>query len=218
MGLLKISEVTYNHRGYFHDSCYQKVSRQIVEKKKTINCPVCQQPNLFSYGQNNYSGSRLHNYHSISCANCGHPYAYTPREENDPYCNCMYCGFLLEKSLEVQIIGSQYAHKVCNTNERQYRELQRKKNQENMVKMREQERKTREEDEKKAEEKIREEKKKKNLSKKFKSAIDVAYVPLLIPGGFFLVFGNFWGSLVCGVLLAIFIIWYIHNTPDDPWL
>ena len=86
-----------------------------------------------------------------------------------------------------------------------------------MVKMREQERKTREEDEKKAEEKIREEKNKKNLSKKFKSAIDVAYVPLLIPGGFFFVFGNFRGSLVCGVLLAIFI-WYIHNTPDDPWL
>lgn len=215
LGLLKISEATYAHSGYFHNSCYQKVSRPIIERKKTINCPVGQQPNLISYGENNnYSGSRLHNSHFISCANCGHPYAYRPPEEDDPYCNCMYCGFLLEKNLEVHIKDKYYAHKVCNTKERQYLELQSKKNQENMVKMREEERKMREEDYQKK----REEKKKKNFSKKLKSAIGEAYVPLLIPGGFFFVFGNFWGSLVCGVLLAIFIIWYIHNTPDDPWL
>lgn len=47
-GLLKFSEC---YRYYFHDSCYQQVTRKIVERKKTINCPVCAEPNQFSYAR-----------------------------------------------------------------------------------------------------------------------------------------------------------------------
>jgi RNA polymerase subunit RPABC4/transcription elongation factor Spt4 len=86
--ILKISEAT-RRSGYFHDSCYQKVSRPIVERKKTINCPVCQQPNHFSYGY--FTTPRRHGgTQHINCAKCGHPYLYQPIEKDDPYSNCMY--------------------------------------------------------------------------------------------------------------------------------
>ena len=72
---------------------------------------------------------RSYSSRKINCAKCGHPYLYQPIEKDDPYSPCMYCGFLLEKNtLEVQIIGSVYAQKVCNNNKRQERERQIQKN------------------------------------------------------------------------------------------
>jgi hypothetical protein len=120
---------------------------------------------------------------------------------------------MLTKNLEVHIKDKYYAHKVCNTKERQaleitikiqeMREKKSKKKREEEIKMRKEEIKMREEEDNK---KRREENKKKNFKKKLKLAIQSSYVHLLIPGGLFVVFGNFWGGLVCGILFAIFTI------------
>ena len=203
LGILKKTEATRS--GYFHDSCYQKVSRPIVERKKTINCPVCQQPNPFSFSHTSSFTSKLRNYSNRIqqiCAKCGHPYAYQPIAEDDPYSSCIYCGLPLEKSLEVQIIGSGYAHKVCNNNARQDREVQREVQ---LQRIREERR----------EEEIRyshkkeiekREKKQKKLYKNLKSAIAYSVWTLFIPGGFCFFIGYYSASMFLGFLFAIRII------------
>lgn len=105
LGLLKISEATYHNNNYFYNSCYKKISK-IVERKKTINCPVCQQPNHVSFSHG-YNTNNSRNYRGIIpqiCAKCGHPYAYQPIAKDEPYSSCIYCELPLENSLEVQII------------------------------------------------------------------------------------------------------------------
>jgi len=197
---LKISEATYKNSGYFHNSCYQKVSRPIVERKKTINCPVCQQPNHFSFSYGYGTTSSRNHSGSIQqiCTKCGHPYAYQPIEKDDTYSICNYCGFVLKKSREVQIIGSQYAHKVCNNNKRQKQELQIQKNREE----------TREEEIRYRHKKEREKKenKQKKLYENLKSAIADSVGTLLVPGGFCFFIGYYGGSVFFGILFALRII------------
>lgn len=211
LGLLKISEATYAQSGYFHNYCYQKVSRPIVERKKTINCPVCQQPNHFSFSHTSSFTSNLRNYSNMIqqiCAKCGHPYAYQPIAKDDPYSMCIYCGCMLENSLEVQIIGSGYAHKVCNNRARQCRELQKQKYSEEMrEKQREEEIRYRQEKERE-----KREEKQKNLYENLKTAIADSVGTLLVPGGFCFLIGYYGGSVFFGILFAIRIIWIIYIT------
>lgn len=85
---------------FFHNYCYQQVGQKIVEKKKIINCPLCAQPNQFSYAnRGSHYMARLHSQDCINCSKCGHPYKYEQTKENDPYTQCTYCEFILEKSL-----------------------------------------------------------------------------------------------------------------------
>ena len=198
-GFLKFSEARhiklgeYSKSQFFHNSCYQKIS-QTVEKKKTINCPVCTQPNLFS---NADPRSRLHYSERINCAKCGHPYEYQQTKENDPYTECMYCGFLLEKNLEVLVFKSDYhdspdyySHKLCDTNERQ---AQRLKNQEYHENSRH-----------KIEEQSRL-KKKKEADEKFESKLRGALLPGLFMGGLSLAMGV-WAILLFGILFGLYFI------------
>jgi len=195
-GLLKFSEAHRIDRfeentDFFHNSCYQKVS-QIVDKKKTINCPACTHPNQFSYATNrgnNFSAFQL------NCANCGHPYEYQQTKENDPYTECKYCGFLLEKNREVLIKNyyggyDHYAHKVCYTNERQAQELRSMEYHENSRKKIEEEQRL---------------KKKKEAEEKFESKLRGALLPGLFMGGLSLAMGV-WAILLFGILFGLYLI------------
>jgi hypothetical protein len=198
-GLLKFSEAHRIDRfeentDFFHNSCYQKVS-QIVEKKKTINCPACTHPNQFSYATNRRNNfSAFHYGERVTCANCGHPYEYKQLEANDPYTGCMYCKFLLEKHLEVHIETQGYAHKVCYTHERQARELERKEYKEN------------------SEKKMNEERLKieiKKAHKNLEEIINITLLPVLFIGGISVYSGGFWGSLLFGIFFALYIIFIV---------
>ncbi len=203
-GLLKLSEaITFSLHGEsdyeksesFHNSCYQQISRKI-EKKQTINCPVCAQPKQFSYANYSYRYSIINNTERINCANCGHPYEYKHIKANDPYARCKYCGFLLEKDLEVKIVDPQnnqdyYAHKLCNNKERQEQQVETKKYYENQEMMRN-------------EEKYKMERKKAKES--FEVSFKETFIPILLFGGFCVYVGGFWTPLFC-IFLALYLIW-----------
>lgn len=196
-GVLKFSEARrINHfeekSEFFHESCYQQVSRKIVEKKQTINCPVCAQPNQFSYANDTQSKrfSRFRYIERINCPKCGHPYEYKQLQENDPYSNCMYCGFLIENNLEVHIRDKYYAHKVCNTNERQAQEIWSMEYHENNRKKIDEEQRL---------------KKKKEADEKFESKLRGALLPGLFMGGLSLVMGV-WAILLFAILFGLYFI------------
>ena len=181
---------------YFHNSCYQQITCEIVEKKKTINCPVCAQPNQFSYGNYRYHRySRRHDTERINCANCGHPYEYEQSEANDPYANCKYCEFLLEKDLEVKILNPQnnkdyYAHKLCNNKERQAQELETKKYYENQEMMRNEEKHKME---------------RKEAMENANGCLQQTLIPMLILGGFCIYWGGF-SLWLFGVSFTVYLI------------
>ncbi len=185
-GVLKFSEarrmcnpVFDDRLDSFHDACYQQVTRKIVEKQ-TINCPVCTQPHLFSYENRNQS---------INCSKCGHPYKSTVK--NDTYSWCFYCGYTLEKNLEVRIgKSSYYAHKLCYTPQRQSEVLQSERNIENR-------------DKKMAEETRL--KKKKEADEKFESKLRGALLPGLFMGGLSLAMG-IWAILLFAILFGLYFI------------
>ena len=185
--ILKISEARRmesrkfdDRNDYFHDSCYQQVTRKIVEKQ-TINCPVCTQPHQFSYDNRNQS---------INCSKCGHPYKCTVK--NDTYSSCFYCGYPLENNLEVRI-GKNfnfYSHKLCYTPQRQSQQLQFERDREDRDK------------------KISEEtrlKKKKEADEKFESKLRGAFWPGLFIGGLSLAMGV-WAILLFGILFGLYLI------------
>jgi len=206
-GLLKFSEAIkvndyydegaekYIYRS-FHNSCYQQISCKIVEKKLTINCPVCGQPNQFSYGNSSHGYSRSHRTERINCAKCAHPYEYKQTAANDPYASCKYCRFLLEKDLEVKILNPynkdfyDYVHKLCNNKERQAQELETKKYYENQEIMRNEEK-----------HKMERKKAKENVEVSLKET----FIPILLFGGFCVYVGGFWTPLFC-VFLALYLI------------
>ncbi|HCV29348.1 MAG TPA: hypothetical protein DGO89_03345 [Microcoleaceae bacterium UBA9251] len=199
-GLLKFSESIKRYYDddekseFFHHACYQQVSLKIVEKNQTINCPVCSEPNHFSYGRRERNW-RTHFKERINCAKCGHPYEYEQTEENDPYTNCMYCGFLLEKNLEVVVKNpyggyDSYAHKLCYTNERQAEQLRLKEYLENSRKKSEEETRI---------------KKKKEADEKFESKLRGAFWPGLFMGGLSLAMG-IWAILLFGILFGLYLI------------
>jgi DNA-directed RNA polymerase subunit RPC12/RpoP len=202
-GLLKFSEARRITKGYYeyaksefcHDACYQQVTRKIVEKKQTINCPVCSEPNQFSYAQQSSNKPRSNYKERINCAKCGHPYEYQQTKENDPYTECKYCGFLLEKNREVLIKNyyggyDHYAHKVCYTNERQAQELRSMEYHENSRKKIEEEQRL---------------KKKKEAEEKFESKLRGALLPGLFMGGLSLAMGV-WAILLFGILFGLYLI------------
>jgi DNA-directed RNA polymerase subunit RPC12/RpoP len=205
-GLLKVSEaIRHSPKSPdFHNSCYQQISRQIIEKKQTINCPVCAQPNQFSYGKSSYyrnsrnpysSGttSRSHNTERINCAKCGHPYEYKQIEANDPYEHCKYCDFLLEKNLELKILDVEsyyYAHKICNNKERQAKQVERNKYFENQEMMKKEE-----------EHKWKRKRAKENAN----DFVRAALIPILLFVGFCVYIGGFWTPFFF-VFLAIYLM------------
>lgn len=205
--LLKLSEaITFSLQGesdygkseYFHNSCYQQISRKI-EKKQTINCPICAQPNQFSYVNYSYRYSMINNTKRINCANCGHPYEYKHIKANDPYASCTYCGFLLEKDLAVKILNPEnnkdyYAHKLCNNKERQAQELEKKKYYENREMMRNEEK-----------HKMR----RKEAMENSNGCLQQTLIPMLILGGFCIYLGGF-SPWLFGVSFTVYIIALIY--------
>ncbi len=187
--ILKISEARKmqhhlldDRTNFFHDSCYQQVSRKSVENPTIkINCPVCTQPNQFPYrNRNKY----------INCSQCGHPFEC--KVQNDPYTSCFYCGYTLEKNLEVRIGKTYnfYAHKLCYTPQRQSEQLQFAIDKENRDK------------------KIAEETRLKMIKKaqeKFESKLRGAFWPALFIGGLSLAMG-IWAILLFGILFGLYLI------------
>lgn len=102
----------------------------------------------------------------------------------------MYCGFLIEKNLEVHIRDKYYAHKVCNTNERQAQEIRSMEYQENNRKKFDEEQRL---------------KKKKEADEKFESKLRGALLPGLFMGGLSLAMG-IWAILLFGILFGLYFI------------
>ena len=110
---------------FFHYSCHQQVSQVRMGRSRT-SCPVCLQSIEFDTSS------------SVNCSNCGQK--FSTHFKNPSFAPCFYCGFLLNKNLEVAIkdVNRQfldgyvtetlYAHKVCYTQDRQDKEkIQQKK-------------------------------------------------------------------------------------------
>lgn len=109
---------------FFHYSCHQKVSQLRTSRSRT-SCPVCQHAIEFDTSS------------SVLCPNCGQK--FPTHLKNPSFAPCYYCGFSLNKSLEVAIRESQrrfldgwiaatvYAHRICYTKERQAAEEKQQK-------------------------------------------------------------------------------------------
>lgn len=110
---------------FFHSACHKQVN-QLRLGRARIACPLCKVSIEFDTSS-----------HTV-CPNCGHN--FPTKLKNPSFASCCYCGFQLNKSLEVAvkeasrpflegwITETVYAHKVCYTPERQNEErnLQRK--------------------------------------------------------------------------------------------
>jgi hypothetical protein len=104
---------------FFHPSCYHQVN-QIRTGKTITSCPACQASIEFDTSS------------WVICNNCGHEFS-TQLQDPD-FASCCYCGFRLNKNLEVKVkdISRQlldgwitetlYAHKICYTQERRDQE------------------------------------------------------------------------------------------------
>ncbi len=109
---------------FFHASCHNQVS-QIRTGRARTSCPACKVPIEFDTSS------------SVTCHNCGHNVA--TRLEAPSLASCCYCGFNLNKNLEVGVkqVNRQfldgwiketiYAHRICYTKERQEQELKLRK-------------------------------------------------------------------------------------------
>lgn len=109
---------------FFHHACYDQVSKVRLGKSRT-SCPVCKHAIEFDTCS------------SINCPNCGHH--ILTRLENPSFAPCCYCGFPLNRRLEVAIkevprqflegwiAETLYAHKICYTLERQVEEKKQQK-------------------------------------------------------------------------------------------
>lgn len=104
---------------FFHRSCHNQVSQLRMGRSRT-SCPVCKLSIEFDTSS------------SITCHHCGQNF---PTYLADPsFASCCYCGFRLNKNLEVALKDVErqfldgwitekiYAHRVCYTNERQEQE------------------------------------------------------------------------------------------------
>ncbi len=110
---------------FFHYSCHQQVSQLRTSRSRT-SCPVCKHPFEFDTSS------------SITCPNCGQ--AFPTHLKNPSYAPCCYCGFTLNKNLELAVKEVQgqfldgwvtetlYAHRICYTKERQEDEQIQQKN------------------------------------------------------------------------------------------
>ena len=104
---------------FFHNSCHNQVSQLRTGRART-SCPACQYS--IEFDTSSY----------VTCHNCGHNFA--THLENFSFASCCYCGFRLNKRLEVEvkevsrpflegwITETIYAHKICYTTERQEQE------------------------------------------------------------------------------------------------
>lgn len=112
---------------FFHYDCHQQVSQVRVSRSRT-SCPVCRHSIEFDTSS------------SVSCPNCGQK--FPTHLKNPSFAPCCYCGFPLNKNLEVAVKEVQrqyldgwvtetvYAHKICYTPQRQAEEqIQQKKEQ-----------------------------------------------------------------------------------------
>lgn len=104
---------------FFHADCHAQVS-QIKISRSSTSCPVCKAAIEFDTGS------------LLTCHNCGHEFATKLKDPS--FGSCCYCGFHLNKSLEVKVkeVSRQfltgwvsepvYAHRICYTKERQNEE------------------------------------------------------------------------------------------------
>ncbi len=111
---------------FFHYSCHEQISQIRIGRART-SCPTCHAPIEFDTAS------------SVNCHNCGQ--IIPTNLANPSVAHCCYCGFLLNKSLEVAIkevsrpflsgiiTETLYAHRICYTSERQEQEEQLKKRQ-----------------------------------------------------------------------------------------
>lgn len=104
---------------FFHPDCYQQVGHIRIGRSRAI-CPVCQRS--MEFDTSSYT----------TCSHCGQSF---PTNLADPsFAACCYCGFRLNKSLEVAVKEASrpflegwvtetvYAHRICYTSERQEEE------------------------------------------------------------------------------------------------
>lgn len=104
---------------FFHSDCHAQVSQIRIGKSRT-SCPVCKTAIEFDTGS------------LVTCYSCGH--SFSTRLEDPSFASCCYCGFHLNKNLELKVkeVSRQfltgwiaepiYAHRVCYTKERQKEE------------------------------------------------------------------------------------------------
>ena len=104
---------------FFHHSCYNQVSQLRMGRSRT-SCPTCKYSIEFDTSS------------SITCSNCGQ--RITTHLQDPSFAPCCYCGFRLNKNLEVAVkqvsrpflegwvTETLYAHKICYTKERQDQE------------------------------------------------------------------------------------------------
>jgi hypothetical protein len=104
---------------FFHPSCHAQVNQIRAGRARTV-CPACQRSIEFETSS------------SVICNHCGHQ-CFT-KFENPSFASCCYCGFHLNKNLEVAVkeVNRQfltgwvtetiYAHKICYTKQRQEQE------------------------------------------------------------------------------------------------
>jgi hypothetical protein len=104
---------------FFHYSCHHQVSQIRLGRART-SCPVCK--SAIEFDTSSFAG----------CPKCGHTFA--TKLEDPSFTPCYYCGFRLNKNLEVKvkevsrpfldhwITEPIYAHKICYTQEREEQE------------------------------------------------------------------------------------------------
>jgi F0F1-type ATP synthase assembly protein I len=104
---------------FFHRDCHAQVSQVKLSRSRT-SCPVCKLAIEFDTGS------------SVTCHNCGHN--FSTKLQDPSLGTCCYCGFHLNKNLEVKVkeVSRQfltgwvnepiYAHRLCYTKERQEQE------------------------------------------------------------------------------------------------
>lgn len=104
---------------FFHRTCHEQVSQLRVGRSRT-SCPVCHTSIEFDTSS------------SLTCKSCGQ--RFQTHFKDPSYANCCYCGFRLNKNLEVEVkqVNRQfldgwvtepvYGHRVCYTKERQAEE------------------------------------------------------------------------------------------------
>ena len=104
---------------FFHHSCYNHVNQLRMGRSRT-SCPTCKYSIEFDTSS------------SINCSNCGQK--ISTRLQDPSFAPCCYCGFSLNKNLEVEVkqvsrpflegwvTETLYGHKICYTKERQDQE------------------------------------------------------------------------------------------------